>query len=123
VYQDAAHLHGPLGLIFATNGNLLVANADPAVSPDPAVPSEIVEFTRRGEFVRQYSVDPNLGSAYVLGKRPARARQAPSHDKDRGVIVGRHSWLPLRQPRDMPRTLRLQPPQIVSFHAVRQNAT
>ena len=67
VYQDAAHLHGPLGLIFATNGNLLVANADPAVSQDPAVPSEIVEFTRRGQFVRQYSVDPNLGSAFALG--------------------------------------------------------
>jgi len=67
VYQDAAHLHGPLGLIFAPNGDLLVANADPAVSQDPSVPSEIVEFTRRGQFVRQYSVDPNLGSAFALG--------------------------------------------------------
>src|SRR5262249_61936328 len=42
VYQDALHLHGPLGLIFASNGNLLVANADPAVSQDPNEPSEIV---------------------------------------------------------------------------------
>jgi hypothetical protein len=67
VYQDAAHLHGPLGLIFAPNGNLLVANADPAVSQDPNEPSEIVEFTRKGQFVRQYSVDPNLGSAFALG--------------------------------------------------------
>ena len=67
VYQDAAHLHGPLGLIFAPNGNLLVANADPAVSQDPTEPSEIVEFTRGGQFVRQYSVDPNLGSAFALG--------------------------------------------------------
>jgi hypothetical protein len=67
VYQDAAHLHGPLGLIFAPNGNLLVANADPAVSQDPNEPSEIVEFTRSGRFVRQYSVDPNLGSAFALG--------------------------------------------------------
>src|SRR5579862_1285722 len=55
VYQDAAHLHGPLGLIFAPNGDLLVANADPAVSQDPSEPSEIVEFTRSGQFVRQYS--------------------------------------------------------------------
>jgi hypothetical protein len=67
VYQDAAHLHGPLGLIFAPNGDLLVANADPAVSQDPSEPSEIVEFTRNGRFVRQYSVDPNLGSAFALG--------------------------------------------------------
>jgi len=67
VYQDSAHLHGPLGLIFAPNGNLLVANADPAVSQDPTVPSEIVEFTRSGRFVRQFSVDPNLGSAFALG--------------------------------------------------------
>jgi len=67
VYKDAAHLHGPLGLIFAPNGDLLVANADPAVSQDPNVPSEIVEFTRNGRFVRQFSVDPNLGSAFALG--------------------------------------------------------
>jgi hypothetical protein len=67
VYQDAAHLHGPLGLIFALNGDLLVANADPAVTQDPNEPSEIVEFTRSGQFVRQYSVDPNLGSAFALG--------------------------------------------------------
>jgi hypothetical protein len=67
VYQDPPHLHGPLGLIFAPNGNLLVANADPAVSQDPNEPSEIVEFTRGGQFVRQYSVDPNLGSAFALG--------------------------------------------------------
>jgi hypothetical protein len=67
VYRDAAHLHGPLGLIFAPNGDLLTANADPAVSQDPSVPSEIVEFTRNGHFVREYSVDPNLGSAFALG--------------------------------------------------------
>ena len=67
VYQDKAHLHGPLGLIFAPNGNLLVANADPMVSQDPNEPSEIVEFTRSGRFVREYSVDPNLGSAFALG--------------------------------------------------------
>jgi len=67
VFQDAAHLHGPLGLIFAPYRNLLVANADPAVSQDPNEPSEIVEFSRSGEFVRQYSVDPNLGAAFALG--------------------------------------------------------
>ena len=42
-------------------------NADPNVSQDPNVPSEIVEFTRSGHFVREFSVDPNLGSAFALG--------------------------------------------------------
>ena len=37
------------------------------MSQDPNEPSEIVEFTRGGRFVRQYSVDPNLGSAFALG--------------------------------------------------------
>jgi hypothetical protein len=67
VYQDAAHLHGPPRLIFAPNGDLQVANADPAVSQDPNEPSEIVQFTRGGRLVRQYSVDPNLGSAFAPG--------------------------------------------------------
>jgi hypothetical protein len=35
--------------------------------PAPTEPSEIVEFTRSGRFVRQYSVDPNLDSAFALG--------------------------------------------------------
>jgi hypothetical protein len=78
VYQDPTHLHGPLGLIFAPNGNLLVANADPAVSQDPTEPSEIVEFTRDGRFVRQYSVDPNLGSAFALG--------IASHDESKAFV-------------------------------------
>jgi len=82
VYQDAAHLHGPLGLIFAPNGNLLVANADPAVSQDPNEPSEIVEFTRSGRFVRQYSVDPNLGSAFALGIEDRNGTQVLAYVDD-----------------------------------------
>jgi hypothetical protein len=47
-------------------GQMLIST-DPMVSQDPNEPSEIVEFTRSGRFVRQYSVDPNLGSAFALG--------------------------------------------------------
>jgi hypothetical protein len=62
VYQDATHLHGPLGLVQAPNGDLITANYD-AVNTDPNQPSELVEFTTSGKFVSQFSIDPaNAGS-------------------------------------------------------------
>jgi DNA-binding beta-propeller fold protein YncE len=60
-----AHLRGPLGLRFAPNGNLMTANGD-AVNGDPAHPSEIIEFTRSGQFVREYDVDASQGGAFGL---------------------------------------------------------
>jgi hypothetical protein len=58
-------LRGPLALAFAPNGNLLTANGD-AVNGDPTHPSEIVEFTRSGEFVREFNVDASQGGAFGL---------------------------------------------------------
>ena len=58
-------LRGPLALRFAPNGDLLAANGD-AVNADPAHPSEIVEFTPWGRFVRQYDVDASQGGAFGL---------------------------------------------------------
>jgi DNA-binding beta-propeller fold protein YncE len=58
-----AHLRGPLGLRLAPNGDLLAANGD-AVNADPLHPSEIVEFTTSGEFVREYNVDSSQGGAF-----------------------------------------------------------
>jgi hypothetical protein len=65
LYQDNVHLHGPLGMIMAPNGHLVVANND-AINPDPNQPSEIVEFTVGGKFVKEISVDPNFGGAFGL---------------------------------------------------------
>lgn len=65
VYQDNVHLHGPLALALAPNGHLLTANGD-AINPDPTQFSEIVEFTRDGDFVSQFQVDPVVGSAFGL---------------------------------------------------------
>jgi hypothetical protein len=65
IYQDAVHLHGPLGMIMAPNGHLIVANND-AINPDPNQPSEIVEFTIGGKFVKEISVDPNFGGSFGL---------------------------------------------------------
>lgn len=64
VFSDS-HLRGPLALKFAPNGHLLTANGD-AVNADPFHPSEIVEFTKTGQFVRQYNVDPAQGGAFGL---------------------------------------------------------
>ena len=60
-----SHLRGPLALRFAPNGDLLAANGD-AVNADILHPSEIVEFTPEGEFVREYNVDSSVGGAFGL---------------------------------------------------------
>ncbi len=56
IYQDSTHLHGPLGLSTAPNGDLIAAQGD-AVNDDPNQPSELVEFTTKGAFVAETPVD------------------------------------------------------------------
>ncbi len=65
IYQDPTHLHGALAMTMARNGHLLVSNND-AIKPDPNRPSEIVEFTTEGKFVREISVDQNTGGSFGL---------------------------------------------------------
>jgi DNA-binding beta-propeller fold protein YncE len=65
VYQDNAHLRGPLGLALAPNGHLITANGD-AVNADTTQPSELVEFTVNGQFVAQFSIDSVQGSAFGI---------------------------------------------------------
>jgi uncharacterized protein (TIGR03118 family) len=61
------HLRGPLGLVLAPNGDLIVANGD-AVNADStgAHNSELVEFTPQGKFVSAFQVDTTAGSAFGL---------------------------------------------------------
>ncbi|MDR3638425.1 MAG: hypothetical protein P4L84_31770 [Isosphaeraceae bacterium] len=63
--QDSTHLHGPLGLVRAPNGDLIAANGD-AVNADPNQPSELVEFTPSGRFVAQFSLDPNPAGPFGI---------------------------------------------------------
>ena len=65
IYQDDVHLHGPLAMAMAPNGHLVVSNND-VINSDPNQPSEIVEFTVQGDFVKQISVDPNQGGSFGL---------------------------------------------------------
>jgi DNA-binding beta-propeller fold protein YncE len=68
VFADS-HLRGPLALRLAPNGDLLTANGD-AVNADVLHPSEIVEFTTSGQFVREYNVDSSQGGAFGLDTLP-----------------------------------------------------
>lgn len=65
IYKDQKHLHGALGMAMAPNGNLLVTNND-SINPDPAQPSELVEFTKEGHFVKEISLDPTPGGSFGL---------------------------------------------------------
>lgn len=65
IYEDNRHLHGALAMTEAPNGHLLVTNSD-GINPDPKQPSEIVEFTKSGQFIAELPVDPNQGGAFGL---------------------------------------------------------
>jgi hypothetical protein len=65
IYTDNLHLHGALALTMAPNGHLICSNND-VINVVAGQPSELVEFTRGGVFVAEYSVDPNLGGSFGL---------------------------------------------------------
>lgn len=65
IYRDSTHLHGPLALVMAPNGHLIASNGD-AVNADPAHPSALTEFTKKGKFVSEFQVDPEPGGAFGL---------------------------------------------------------
>jgi len=67
VFNDSTDLHGPLGMILASNGDLIVANAD-SVNADPNHPSELVEFTTSGHLVTTHSIDPTEGGAFDIAE-------------------------------------------------------
>ncbi len=69
VYSDPAHLHGPVNMTWGANGHLIVGNSD-ATNVDPTQPSELVEFTVTGQFIAQFSVDPNNGGAFGVASMP-----------------------------------------------------
>lgn len=70
IYRDDVHLHGALAMILAPNGHFLVTNND-TINANPNKPSEIVEFTVDGQFVKEISVDPAFGGSFGLAARVA----------------------------------------------------
>lgn len=88
VYSDAVHLHGPLGMAQAPNGHLVVSNND-AINADPNQPSELVEFTKAGQFVKQISLDPSTGGSFGLAIQSSgdRAKLAAVDDNQNILLI------------------------------------
>jgi uncharacterized protein (TIGR03118 family) len=65
VVFQSTELRGPLGMVLAPNGDLIVANGD-AVNADPnnKENSELIEFTPQGKLVGEFQVDTGAGSAF-----------------------------------------------------------
>ncbi len=66
VVKDDKHLHGPLALVLAPNGDLVTTNGD-AVNTDNNQPSEMVEFSAAGKFVAERPVNSSgIGGAFGI---------------------------------------------------------
>jgi hypothetical protein len=83
IYQDNAHLRGPLGLVLDPDGDLIAANGD-AINGNTTKPSELVEFTVTGQFVGEFSVDPAQGAAFGLAVDASRDRDQGHHADESG---------------------------------------
>jgi len=65
IVQNDPHLHGPLGLVLAPNGDLIVANGDAVDAGGTA--NDLVEFDRFGDFVGDFQLDTgNAGAAFGI---------------------------------------------------------
>jgi hypothetical protein len=89
VYQDNAHLRGPLGLALLSDGNLITSDGD-AINGDPNQPSELVEFMLKGKFVGQFSLNPSQGGAFGMASSALTQHQfAAVNDITNSVQVWR----------------------------------
>jgi hypothetical protein len=89
VFADANVLRGPLALAFTPSGNLITSNGD-AINPDPTHPSEVIEFTPTGKFVRQYNIDAGADGAFAVATvlaPNARFNFAAVNDNNNTVAV------------------------------------
>ncbi|HLJ49159.1 MAG TPA: hypothetical protein VKU01_24255 [Bryobacteraceae bacterium] len=85
VYKDDAHLHGPLGLTIAGNGDLITANGD-AVNDTGATPNLLTEFTPSGQFVAQFQIDNGAPGA-AFGLAFSRNRLAAVDDGTNQLLI------------------------------------
>jgi uncharacterized protein (TIGR03118 family) len=82
VVQDPDHLHGPLGLLLAPNGDLIVSNGD-ALNPNALDTNAIDEFTTTGQFVGSFQIDggkPGAASGIALQTIGSQVRFAAVDD-------------------------------------------
>jgi DNA-binding beta-propeller fold protein YncE len=86
IYQDAAHLHGPLGLALAPDGNLIAAQGD-AINSDMNQASELVEFTTKGKFIGQFSINTQQGGAFGVATSSTNQQLAAVNDITNSVEI------------------------------------
>jgi hypothetical protein len=88
VFADANHLRGPLGLVLLPNGDLMAANND-SVNANPAQPSEMIQFTKAGRFVSQFSLDPSIDGPFsmTLTTNAGQVRFAALNDNQNTVTI------------------------------------
>jgi len=75
-----------LALALAPNGDLVTSNGD-AINADPAQPSEIVEFTKTGQFIGEYNVHQNQGGAFGVATSISDETSDGGTDIDRLAVV------------------------------------
>jgi hypothetical protein len=88
VFSDNDRLRGPLGLVLAPNGDLITANGD-AINTG-GLQNELVEFTRQGQFVTRFQVDPGAGGAafgIAIAATDGHLRFAAVDDNTNSVTV------------------------------------
>jgi hypothetical protein len=86
VVQDAVHLHGPLGLVLAPNGDFIIANGD-AVNPG-GTPNDLVEYNRAGHFVGSFQVDSGApGAAFGIATTTVNGEFLFATDNDNANTV------------------------------------
>ncbi len=86
IYKDNTHLHGPLGLTMAADGNLIAAQGD-AINANKRQTSELVEFTPKGKFVGQFSLSKSEGGAFGVATSPDGLKFAAVNDITNSVEI------------------------------------
>jgi hypothetical protein len=86
VFSDPQHLHGPLGLVLAPNGDLITANGD-AVNAG-GTPNDLVEFTPQGFLVATYQLDggaPGAAFGIAISASQSNASQGDEGNGSQGL--------------------------------------
>jgi DNA-binding beta-propeller fold protein YncE len=86
VYRDSTVLHGPVGMAMSPDGNLIAAQGD-AVDPNPNQSSELVEFTRGGRLIGEYSISDHPGGAFGVAASPTGLQLAAVDDTTNSLII------------------------------------
>lgn len=93
IYKDGTHLHGPLGLVLAPNGDLITSNGDAVnnLTETASQLNELIEFTPGGQFVAEFQLDnsgtPGGAFGIAITGSGANVRFAAVDDNTNSVTI------------------------------------